>query len=142
MMERFPYYSSSKVSCGNVASLWLWPVRLRDDFQQMPAGIAKIYPTSAVQMVDLAGTGQVEIRVEFDARFADSLERRIKLRLTNQKRVMLWAEVAAIGEIQRDAIAGDHRQEMRPLPSDFQPQDTSKKTGRLFFVTHGDNEVI
>jgi hypothetical protein len=45
---------------------------------------------------------------------------------------MLWAEVAAIGEIQRDAIAGDHRQEMRPLPSDFQPQDTSKKTGRLY----------
>jgi hypothetical protein len=27
---------------------------------------------------------------------------------------------------------------MRPLPSDFQPQDTSKKTGRLFFVAHGD----
>ena len=73
-------------------SLWLWPVRLRDDFQQMPAGIAKIYPTSAVQMVDLAGTGRVEIRVEFDARFADPLERRIKLRLTNQKRLMLWAE--------------------------------------------------
>ncbi len=73
-------------------SLWLWPVRLRDDFQQMPAGIAKIYPTSAVQMVDLAGTGQVEIRAEFDARFADPLERRIKLRLTNQKRAMLWAE--------------------------------------------------
>jgi hypothetical protein len=43
-------------------------------------------------MVDLAGTGRVEIRVEFDARFADPLERRIKLRLTNQKRVMLWAE--------------------------------------------------
>ncbi len=58
----------------------------------MAAGIAKIYPTSAVQIVDLAGTGQVEIRVECDARFADPLERRIKLRLTNQKRVMLWAE--------------------------------------------------
>ncbi len=118
---------------GMLPSLWLWPVRLRDDFQQMAARIAKIYPTSAVQMIDLAGTGQVEIRVEFDARFADPLERRIKLRLTNQKRVMLWTEVAAIGEIQ---------QEMRPLPSDFQPQDTSKKTGRLFFVAHGDNEVI
>ena len=64
---------------GMLPSLWLWPVRLRDDLQQMAARIAKIYPTSAVQMIDVAGTGQVEIRVEFDARFADPLERRIKL---------------------------------------------------------------
>jgi hypothetical protein len=142
MMERFPIIVPVSSAVGMLPSLWLWPVRLRDDFQQMAAGIVKIYPTSAVQMVDLAGTGQVEIRVEFDTHFADPLERRIKLRLTNQERVMLWAEVAGIGEIQRDAIAGDHRQEMRPLPSDFQAQDTSKKTGRLFFVACGDNEVI
>ena len=93
-------------------------------------------------MVDLAGTIQIEIRVEFDAGFADSPERRIKLRLTDQERVMLRAEVAAIGEIQRDAIAGAHRYEMRPLPSDFETKDTGKKAGRLFFVPRGDNEVI
>ncbi len=93
-------------------------------------------------MVDLAATGKVEIRVEFDASFAESPERRIKLRLTDLERVMLRAEVAAIGEIQRDAIAGEHRQEMRPLPSDLETKDTGKKVGRLFFVACGDNEVI
>ena len=82
-------------------------------------------------MVDLAATIQVEVRVEFDASFAESPERRIKLRLTDLERVMLWAEVAAIGEIQRDAVAGEHRQEMRPLPSDFETKDTGKKAGRL-----------
>lgn len=138
MMELVPVRSAVRM----LPSLRLWPVRLRDDFQQMAAGIAKIYPTPAVQMVDLAGTGQVEIRVEFDTSFADPLERRIKLRVTNQERVMLRAEVAAIGEIQRDAIAGAHRQEMRPLPSDFESKDTSKKTGRLFFVARGNYKVI
>ena len=120
----------------------LWPVRLRDDFKQMAAGIAKIYSASAVQMVDIAEPSQVEIRVEFDTSFADPPERRIKLRLTNQERVMLRAEVAAIGEIESDAIAGAHRQEMRPLPSDFETKDTGKKTGRLFFIAPVDNEVI
>ena len=93
-------------------------------------------------MVDLAGTGKVEIRVEFDASFAEPPERRIKLGITDQERVMLWAEVAAIGEIQRDAVGGAYRQEMRPLPSDFETKDTGKKVGRLFFVPRGDNEVI
>src|SRR4029077_18026431 len=109
---------------------------------QMAAGIAKIYSASAVQMVDLAGTIQVEIRVEFDTGFTDPPERRIKLRLADQERVMLRAEVAAIGEIQRDAIARAYRYEMRPLPPDFETKDTGKKTGRLFFVPRGDNEVI
>src|SRR5713226_5354162 len=95
-------------------------------------------------MVDLAGAGKVEIRVEFDASIVEPPERRIKLRFTDQERVMLWAEVAAIGEIQRDAIAGAYRYEMRPPPSDFETKDTGKKTGRLFFVPRGDgdNEVI
>src|ERR1700747_2197723 len=93
-------------------------------------------------MVDLPGTIQVEFRIEFDASFAEPPECLIKLRIADQERVMLRAEVVAIGEIQRDAVAGEHRQEMRPLPSDFETKDTGKKAGRLLFVACGDNEVI
>jgi hypothetical protein len=108
----------------------------------MAAGIVEIRPTSAVQMVDLAGTSKLKICVEFDTCVADPLERRIKFRFANQERVMLRAEVAAIEEIKRDAIAGAHRQEMGLLRSYFESQDAGEKTGRLFFVACGDNEVI
>ena len=86
-------------------------------------------------MIDLSGSGEVEICVEFDTRIADPPERRIKPRLSYQARAVLREDVAAVAEIRRDSIAREHRHKMRPLRSDFEPQDGGKRAGRRQFVT-------
>jgi hypothetical protein len=106
-------------------------IGLRDDLEQMAVGIMEVQAAAAIKMVNLAGAGEVKIRVEFDARLLNPLERHVKLHVADEERVMPRSNFAALREIQRHAVARAHGQERAPFRSDLKSEDAREETRGL-----------
>src|SRR5262249_39684821 len=124
------------------SQLGFFAVGLGDKLHQMTARIIEINAPAAVALVDLAGPLAARGGVVPDAAGADARQRRVELRLADEERVVLRAEILAIGEIERDAVGGADRHEMAPLRAGLQIQDVGEEFGRGPPVPRRDDRVI
>src|ERR1700723_1478945 len=92
------------------------PVWARDHFQIVAVGVGKIYPASAVVMIDLARAGTPGVRPVLETLPSDAAEDGIEIRLGNQEGVVLWLD-RSIGrcEIERHSVVEfDHLEGTEP----------------------------
>src|SRR5438132_12364626 len=114
-------------------------IRLGDDLHQVAVRVIEIDPAAAVAMVDLAGPLAAGRCVVLDPAVTDPRERRVELRLADQKGIVLRPEILPLGEIEGDPVAGPHRCEMAPFRSGFQVQDVGEELRGDPFIPRRDD---
>src|SRR5580692_13148908 len=81
------------------------PVWARDHFQIVAVGVGKIYPASAVVMIDLARAATPRVGPVLETLLADAAEDSIEISLGNQESVVLWLDRSIGGrEIERHCV--------------------------------------
>src|ERR1700739_2130218 len=101
----------------------------------MAAGVTEIHSAATVAVVDLAGPAQLRIGPVLHSALTDSAVDRVEVVLGNQECVVLWSNVvAAVGEIEADAVIEFHRQEMAHGLGGRQAEQFCEEGGRLSLV--------
>ena len=76
-------------------------------------------------------------------RSCDASEDLVELVLGDQERVVLPGDLAiGIGEVERDAVAGRHDEEVPERLGCRQPEDLRQKRRRFLLVASGDDRVV
>src|SRR5260221_5158201 len=119
-----------------------WPVRLRDELEQVAVRVVEIDAPSTIKVIDLAAPIAIEVRVEGDIRVAHARERGIELGVTDEKGAVVRAKVIGVDIIERDAVTAAHRDEARPLRSRRQSENAGENLRGRPLVLRRDDDVV
>src|SRR5579863_8609962 len=93
-------------------------------------------------MIDLARTGEIEIRISLHACVADTFQCRLEFGIDDEKSVMPAMDVAPFGEVDDHTVAGAHGDEVAPFRAGFEAEDAGQEPRRGPFVARRNNQMV